>query len=533
MRDNRVSGFAPTSAGRIGRPRACLAVGAMVVATIALGSVSRAEEASSTALTIYSSATPGAIPPELYRPNVAGIDRRGITIPGYALIRHERGVDLTGPRTTLRFSDVAAQIDPTTVSFSSLTDPDGTRVLEQSFEFDLVSTAKLMERYIDRPITVEQIQGDHVAEISGTLLSTAGGIVLAGADGKVQVVNGYSTARFPELPGGLITRPTLVWSLAAEKPGAQRVRVTYETTGITWWTDYNLIFAEGKDANSGVLDVGAWVSVVNQSGASYPDAKLKLVAGDVHRAPRPMGGAAGAQRRAKFMYDAAEAVAGFEEKSFFEYHLYTLGRPTTIPDNSTKQIELFPAARGVPCEKVMVYYGLPLPSDYGLFSEPMTDRNFGQGSNPKVDIYLRFKNDKESGMGMPLPSGRIRVSKLDPADGSLEFIGEDRIDHTPKDEKVLVKLGSAFDVVGERRQVDFRVDTARKWIEEEYEIKLRNHKEEPVKVIIKENGYRWSNWQIIKKSHEFEKVDSRTIHFPVEVAKDGETVVTYTVKYTW
>ncbi len=228
---------------------------------------------------------------------------------------------------------------------------------------------------------------------------------------------------------------------------------------------------------------------------------------------------------------AAPMAAGFQEKAFFEYHLYTLGRPTTLGDNSTKQIELFPVARGVPCEKVLLYYGLG--SGYRSYGSPMTDRNYGTQSNKKVDIYLRFKNEKEIGMGMPLPSGRIRVSQRDPADESLEFIGEDTIDHTPKDEEVLIKLGSAFDVVGERKQTDFRADSRRDWMEETIEIKIRNHKEEPVKVIVKENLYRWSNWRIKDSTHEFEKVDSRTIHFPVEVAKDGEVTIQYTVHYSW
>ena len=189
---------------------------------------------------------------------------------------------------------------------------------------------------------------------------------------------------------------------------------------------------------------------------------------------------------------AVEAkVAGFEEKAFFEYHLYTLGRPTTLPDNSTKQIELFPAARNVPCEKTLVYYGLA-PGYYGYGASPITDRNYGVQSNKKVDVYLGFKNSQDHNMGMPLPSGRIRVSKMDDADKTLEFIGENVIDHTPKNEKVLIKLGSAFDVVGERRQVDFRIDTSRKSMAEDIEIKLRNQKQEPVTVIVKENLYRWS-----------------------------------------
>ena len=486
----------------------------------------------STALTIYSTAQPGAIPPELYRP-IAGSGEHAARligrIPGYAIVKQERSIDLAEGRSAIRFTDVAAQIDPTTVSFASLTDPAGTHVLEQNFEFDLVSTQKLMQRYLDRQITVEQIQGDKVATFSGTLLSTAGGLVLKETDGGVQVINGYSNVRFPELPGGLITKPTLVWDVYTERPGGHRTRVTYETKAVTWWTDYNVVFTEGKDANSGVLDVGAWVSIINQSGATYPDARLKLIAGDVHRAPKPE------RRVARKMY-AAEAMGaptdgGFEEKAFFEYHLYALGRPTTLPDNSTKQIELFPTARNVPCEKVLVYYGLG--SRYRPYGSPMTDRNFGIQSNKKVDIYLRFNNEKEIGMGMPLPSGRIRVSQRDPADESLEFIGEDKIDHTPKDEEVLIKLGSAFDVVGERKQIDFRVDSRRDWMDETIEIKVRNHKEEPVKVIVKENLYRWVNWKITESTHRHEKIDSRTIHFPIEVAKDGEVTIRYTVHYSW
>jgi hypothetical protein len=456
-----------------------------------------------TAITIYSTAAPGAISPDLYRPTPDNPGARGV-VPGYAVVRQDRDIHIAKERDMVRFTDVAAFIDPTTVTFASLTDAEGTHVLDQSFQFDLVGTAKLMEKYIDKEVTVEQVRGDKVDSITGTLLSTSGGLVLRRADGGIQVVTSYSNVRFPELPGGLITRPTLVWDVATGKPGAHQMRVTYQTTGVTWWADYNVVFSEGKDANSGVLDFGAWVSIINQSGATYPAAKLKLIAGDVPRAPQPMP----ANRRmyADALGGLAKEAKGFEEKSFFEYHLYTLGRPATLPDNSTKQIELFPTARNVPCEKVLVYYGLP--AGFGWFSpDPAIDRNLGTQANKKVDIYLRFKNAKEIGMGMPLPSGRIRVSKMDPADKSLEFIGEDTIDHTPKDEEVLIKMGSAFDVVGDRRQIDFTVDT-------------NNHKmEETIEVTL--------------KSTEFEKVDSRTVHFPVEVPKDGEAKVQYTVRYTW
>ena len=506
---------------------------AFTVMLAMVGPPANAADRDSTALTIYSKATPGAIPPEIYQPGMRSqynLPQLRQMIPGYAIVKQERPIELDQGRSTVRFTDVASQIDPTTVAFTSLTDPDGTSVLEQNYQFDLVSTAKLMERYLGRQITVERSTGDKIATFTGKLLSTAGGVVLQEPDGGVQVISGYSNVRFGELPGGLITKPTLVWDILTDRPGAHRTRVTYETKGIAWWADYNVVFAEGENANQGVLDVGAWVSIINQSGATYGDAKLKLIAGDVHRAPQPEPQHVYMKRgRALAM---AEAAPGFEEKAFFEYHLYTLGRPTTLPDNSTKQIELFPTARNVPCEKVLVYYGLP--TGHRRFRpNPVTDRDLGVQSNKKIDIYLRLKNEEAVGMGMPLPSGRIRVSQLDPADGSLEFIGEDAIDHTPKNEEVLIKLGSAFDVVGERKQINFRIDTRRNWMEETIEIKLRNHKEEPVEVVVKENLYRWVNWRITDKSHTFEKIDARTVHFPVTVDKDGEVTITYTVEYTW
>ena len=483
-----------------------------------------AAPASATALTIYSSARPGAIPPELYRNGGPGQN-----VPGYAVVRQERVLALIKGRNTVRYTDVAALIDPTTVAFESLTDPRGTSVVEQNFQFDLVNTAKLMEKYIDRSVTVDQIRGNGVESYTGTLLSTAGGLVLRRPDGTIQTLPHNAGVRLPELPGGLITRPTLVWDIAAERAGEHRSRVSYQTTGMTWWADYNVTYSEGTGANACRLDVGAWVSILNQSGAGYPDAKLKLVAGDVHRA-QPPGRLRGSMDAVRPMAQEAKA-AGFEEKSFFEYHLYTLGRTTKLPDNSTKQMELFPAARGVPCEKTLVYYGLT-PS-YGYGPNPITDRAYGTQGNKKVDVYLSFRNAQDHNMGMPLPSGRIRVSKLDDADKTLEFIGEDTIDHTPRNEKVLVRMGSAFDLVGERRQVNFSVDTTRRTMSEEIEVKLRNQKKEPVTVIVKENLYRWVNWNITQKTHDFQKQDARTVHFPTRIAAGGEATVRYTVNYTW
>jgi hypothetical protein len=483
---------------------------------------------SDVSLTVYSSAQPGGIPAEWYRPLPGMGSPMASQLPGFALVRLDRELQIPRGRGTIQFSDVAALIDPTTVQFLSLTDTDGTKVLEQNFQFDLVSQDKLLSRYVDRDVSVVQRSGDGEKVIDGTLVSSNDGLVIRGADGQVRALREWSSIRFGELPGGLITRPTLEWDVQSGRGGMQKARVSYQTGGITWWADYNLIFTEGADANSGFVDVGAWVSLLNQSGARYQDAKLKLIAGDVNRAQPPPQ-----VLRAKVyeMQDmAASAPAGFEEKPFFEYHLYTLGRPATIPNNSTKQIELFDTATRVPAKKQLVYYGGDLGGDYGT---PMMERELGPGSNTEVDVWLTFRNDKDSGMGMPLPAGRIRVSQQDKADGSLEFIGEDTVKHTPKDEDVRVRLGKAFDVVGERRQTDFTVNSKGRVMEEAFEVKLRNHKAQAVEVVVRENLYRWSQWTLIQQSQPSVKKDARTVEFPVKIAADGEATVTYRVRYTW
>ncbi len=487
----------------------------------------------STSITIYSSAQPGAISPEMYRPS-SGMNMGRFNAPGYAMVREVRPITLDAPRATVRFTDVAALIDPTTVTFASLTHPE-TRVLDQSFQFDLVNNQALLEKFVDREITVVVPVGDTISEITGTLLSAAGGtLVLQNAAG-LQTINSYLRLKFPSLPEGFVTRPTLVWDLEAPAAGEQTARVAYQTEGITWWADYNLTLSEdAANPNKGTLDVGAWVSILNQSGGTYKDAQLKLVAGDVNRAPRPQqfGG----------MYPAAEGMAmrsmadtGFQEKSFFEYHLYTLGRPATIPDNSTKQIELFDTARGVPCEKILVYDGAG--ETWMSDGEVIQDGSYGTQTKKDVDVYIKFVNSKDTGLGIPLPAGRIRVSKLDaddgPGGGSLEFIGEDTIRHTPKDETVLIRMGKSFDVVGERRQVDFDVDSGRKTVTETIEVKVRNRKETAVDVVVQERMFRGLGWTITRSSQEPMKIDSRRVHFPVSLQPGEEKIVTYTVRYTW
>ncbi|NDF11439.1 MAG: DUF4139 domain-containing protein [Proteobacteria bacterium] len=483
-----------------------------------------------TAITIYSKAGGGAVSPDMYRPLPGGqMGWTGSSVPGYAIVHEKRAITLPEAKSTVQFTDVAALIDPTTVTFASLTDPSGTKVIEQNYLFDLVNGEKLLERYVGENIKVDQVVGDKVESVSGKLLSAAHPLVLEEVGGKITSLGSYQNIRFPELPGGLITKPTLSWQILTKKTGDHMADVSYETAGITWWADYNAVFTDGKDANSGILKLSSWVSIVNQSGASYDNAKLKLVAGDVNRAqaPQPVG---------RYMAKAAtmelaDAVApNFEEKSFFEFHLYTLSQPTTIPMNTTKQMELFPSANNIAVEKRLVYNGALFPY-YGGFN---SDRNYGaENGNKKVDVYLAFKNSEENGLGIPLPAGRLRINKVDSDDNTQEFIGEDRIDHTAKNEEVLIKMGNAFDVVGERKQVDFQVDNTRKWMKETIEITLRNHKKSDVKVTAHENLYRAANWKITNESEKYEKKDANTIEFTTNIPKDGEKKIRYSVEYSW
>jgi hypothetical protein len=502
---------------------AVMTKGLLAGGLLTLLAIARAAQPDETAITIYSSQQPGAIPAEYYRPASGAGVPPAASVPGYAMVRQDRDVSLSAGRSTLQFTDVAALIDPTTVTFSVPAQAT-VRVLEQNFQFDLVSSSKLLLRYLDRPITVERNVGGQSASISGTLLSAGDGLVLRASDGAIHALREYSAVRFPDLPGGLITQPTLVWALNAPAAGNQRARVTYQTGGITWWADYNLLFNEERDANSGTLDLSAWVSIINQSGASYTDARLKLIAGEVNRAQPAVK-----TRELVMMAARAAETAGFDEQAFDEFHLYTLGRRTSLPNNSTKQIELFDKAVKVPARRVLVYTGAAAPQ----FGAPYTERDPGVSANTRVDSYLEFRNDAASGLGMPLPAGRVRVSRLDAADSSLEFIGEDVIGHTPKDENVRLRMGTSFDVVGERRQVDFAVDTRARWLEEEIEIRLRNHKAQPVDVQVREPMYRWSNWRLLSKTHSEVKDSAQQIHFNVMVPRDGESVLRYRVRYNW
>ena len=492
----------------------------LIIGTFCAGvATAAATNESDDSITIYSSLQPGAISPDLYRP-VSGRNYGG-QVPGYAIVRHDRTYDIEKGLHPLRVSNVAALIDPTTVTFTSLDQPE-TRVLEQSFQFDLVSQAKLLQRYLGQRVTVEQPRGDSVDLVEGILLGAGDGLTLQLDDGSVQAIRSYGNIRFSQLPGGLITKPTLEWILNSPGRGAQKTRISYETTGMTWWTDYNIIYDESRDCS---MDLSAWVSIINQSGAGYEDARLKLIAGDVNRAESKQP-----RRDVVYKLAMAEEADGFVEKSFFEYHLYTLDRRTSLPDNSTKQIQLMPTARGIQCEKELVFAPTMNMPWHGY---QQFDQEYGRYGNGDINVFLRFENEKSQQLGIPLPAGRIRVNQLDPDDGSLEFIGEDVIDHTPRNEDVLIEMGNAFDVVGERKQTDFRIDTRTRNLWETFEIRLRNHKDDAVDVVVLENLYRAANWKIENASQGHKKENSNRIRFDVNVPSEGEQVISYTVHYSW
>ncbi|MFC2023861.1 DUF4139 domain-containing protein [Chloroflexota bacterium] len=437
-----------------------------------------------------------------------------------ALVKDRRSLELSRGLNDVRFSDVAALIDPTSVHFLSLTDPEGTVVLEQNYEYDVVGSAKLLSKYVDQVITVQTDDGQ---EYTGTLLSGANDVILQTEDGQVVVIRleRIKQFNFPELPEGLITRPTLVWQIETPGDGSQDVEVTYITNGINWAANYTLVLAE-DDAS---LDLNGWVTLDNRSGATYRDAKLKLIAGDLHRVPTVDYVVEKEDR----VYAAAEAGPAVEEREFFEYHLYEVQRPVTVKEQQTKQIQ-FVTASDVPSDKFFVYDGSQMR--LGGYYRPVDDPSYGTASSKKVMVMIEFSNNEDAGLGIPLPKGTVRVYQKD-VDGSTLLVGEDAIDHTPKDEEVRLYVGDAFDIVGERVQTDFRVDYDDEWLEESYEIRVRNHKGEDVEVRVVEHMFRWSEWTLIDQSHEHTKMDSKTIEFRVPVEADGETVVTYTVLYEW
>lgn len=441
---------------------------------------------------------------------------------GTALIRDRRSFDLEAGVNTVNFTDVASTIDATSVSFLSLTDPENTSVLEQNYVYDLVDSSALLNRYIDQVITVTTAE-DQV--FTGTLLSAQGDIILQDESGAVVIVrlSQVRDIQFPALPDGLITRPTLRWLVYAGATGAQDVELTYLAGGISWTADYNVLLG-GGDANT--LDINGWVTLSNHSGTAYQDAQLKLVAGDVNRIRETV-----AARGAAMMEDSimmAAPAPQVEQRDLFEYKLYEVGRTVTIGNNETKQVE-FVTGTNVPAR---TYYVFNASEPVYNYYSPITDRGYGTYTQATVQTYLEFDTSEENGVGADLPAGRIRVYQQD-VDGAALLIGENRITHTPKGETIDILLGSAFDLVGERVQTDFRMVT-NNVIQETFEIKVRNRKEsESVEVRIPENLYRWSNWEILNASADYEKTSASAIEFIVDVPAGEEVVLTYTVQYNW
>lgn len=453
----------------------------------------------------------------------AGADDEGVALTvyngGYGVVREVRSLVVPDSGRVM-FTDVAARIDPTTVHFTSITDPEA-KLLEQNYQYDLVSADKLLDKYIDRNIRVETQAGGY----SGKLLSyDSGQLVLNLDDGGIAMVRrgeNVRDIRFGELPEGLLTRPTLVWLVSTDTAGKHLTEVSYQTGGLGWHAEYVLVLDEADTK----ADLSGWVSVDNKSGKTYRDAKLKFIAGDVHRPQPPMQ-----DKMLARGYAMAEA-APMEEKAFFEYHMYTLPRPSTVADNEVKQLEMFPTARDVSVTKRFVYR--PLSGFRWNPGGRYTDAS-AAGGDGKVNVLIEFVNSERNNLGIPLPAGNIRVYKRDPADDAMEFIGEERIDHTPKDEELSLMIGNAFDLVGERRQTDFKSESRRNWMSETIEIKLRNRKDdEAVTIDVIEPMYRWRNWRITESSHEWTKHDAFNVEWSVPVEADGETVVTYTVEYTW
>lgn len=446
-------------------------------------------------------------------------DRRSVNITVYnsniGLVRETRTLSLPAGRVALNFADVAAQIRPETVHLASLTSADALRILEQNYQYDLLNPGKLLDKYVGREVTLVLRRYENSTEIltpvQATLLSNNNGQVWR-IGGQI-VINPTNIAetRFPDVPQNFVASPTLVWDLENDKNGAQTVEANYLTAGMNWRADYVLVVNDSDTKG----DVQGWVTLTNTSGVGFENARLQLVAGDVNRVQNEMD------------YNARDDIARagaremttsqFQEKAFFEYHLYTLSRPATIREQETKQVSLLEAFN-FNVSKEFVINGQA--HYYYNYNNP------GAAIKEKVGVYMQFRNSQQNKLGMPLPAGTVRLYKKD-TDGGQQFIGEDRIDHTPKDEDVRVKVGDAFDVVAERKQTDYKVISSYVY-EYAYEVKIRNHKETAITVIVNEPI--GGDWHMLFSSHKHEKTAAFAAQFRVPVEKDGEARLTYRVR---
>ncbi len=440
-------------------------------------------------------------------------DQKAIEVTIYnssiGLVKDTRQVTLPTGQGELRFMDVASSINPVTVSARSLNFPNDFSVLDQNYEYDLMSESRLLDKFVGQKLKLLRWNEDlsKKEEVEATLLSNNDGQIYQ-IGGEIYL--GYPGIKVvPSIPENLIAKPTLTWLFSNKNAKTHELEVSYLTGNISWKADYVAVLA-GDDRS---MDLSGWVTIDNQSGAMYKDARLKLVAGDVNRVEAPM-----LMRKAvlsEMMMDTAGAPQ-FQEKAFFEYHIYDLQRKTTIKDKQTKQISLLEAS-GVQAKKEFLVYG---SSNYYFYAMP------GQKQKQDVNVFVEFKNSQANHAGMPLPQGTVRMYKKD-TDDSLQFIGEDNIQHTPKDETVRLKIGKAFDVVAERVQTDYK-QISNRMHESEWEVTIRNHKTEAVVVGILEPLY--SDWKVLTSTHEYKKVDAATLRFDVPVGKDQEVVVRYRVQ---
>ena len=428
-------------------------------------------------------------------------DQKSLSVTVYnqnlGVIRDVRSIDLKSGISKIAVTDVAQSIDPTSVHIKLNGD-----VLEQNYQYDLVSLNKILQKYIDNNI---QLVSNNNERIEGTLLSSNGGqVVLRKSDGGLLMLPNVGNYRFSvgSLPEGLITRPTLLWTVNAPKSGKQNVEISYQTAGMNWHAEY-VALLNNDDSK---IDLNCWVSIENNSGATYKNASLKLVAGDVNLVSninRPL-------YEMKDLQRSNTATDQFQERSFFEYHIYDLQRQTSLSQNETKQISLF-ETQGIRIDK-KYYYG------NGYY--------YGNNSG-KIAVMVEFVNTKENGLGIPLPKGKIRIYKTDGE--SNEFVGEDMIGHTPNKEKIRLKIGNAFDVLAEESQTDHK-KISNKVYEDSYEIILKNRKKENITVEVER--YLGLNWEVLNSSIEYLKKNAQTIIFEVPVNKDSETKLTYTVRYS-
>jgi len=454
---------------------------------------------------------------------------------GLGVVKECRAITLPQGVSEYRFADVAAMLDPTTTRFVDQSDPQATRVLEQNFYHDLASERAVLKRFVGRPI---EFLDSGNRRHQGVLLAQGPPLILRRHDGSIEMVNYVPTRfsqfgglrlttctfRFAELPKDLVTRPTLAWRVDARRAGSHDVVLAYQTGGMAWRSDYSAVI----NAADSRIDLSGWVTIANVSGARYADARLKLFAGDVRRfIPRTLA-LASDMGEDFFGDDDGEEDKGFEEKAFFEYHLYTLRGRTTLENNQTKQIE-FVNVPDVPVKKLYTYDGL---KQRWLFGEFERDETYGVDCRKTVRVNLEFENEEAANLGIPLPKGIVRVHKRDEADGRREFVGEDEIQHTPRDETVRLYIGDAFDILGERVRKDYK-EPKHGQVRETFEIELRNHKPQPITVLVLEHLYRGANWKIEESSQPFGKLDSQSIQFKVNVPANANAKTIYTVLYWW